>query len=74
MATSRIASGVSGRQWVSYAPYGIMIDVDTSAAKFRATPVYVTSLHGHWTHWATTGGSSVCIPTPTGFALCEVVG
>jgi hypothetical protein len=46
MATSRIASGISGTNWEAFSFeewVGIVIDVDTSAAKFNKAPVYVTS-------------------------------
>jgi hypothetical protein len=69
MATSRIASGISGTNWAVYAATGILIDVDTSAAKFNKAPVYVTSLYGDGSHWATTGGSAVYSPTATGFRI-----
>ena len=49
--------------------YGIFVDVDTSAAGFTKTPVYVTSIAGSGYHWATTGGSAVYQPTATGFRV-----
>lgn len=72
MATSRIASGISGTNWGAFSFeewVGIVIDVDTSAAKFNKAPVYVTSLYGNSGHWATTGGSAVYSPTATGFRV-----
>lgn len=46
-----------------------MVDVNTSAGKFSATPSYVTSLGGNNRHWATTGGTSVYLETATGFRV-----
>ena len=42
---------------------GIFVDVDTSWAEFSDRVVYITSLGGRTSHWATTGGSSV-YPSP----------
>ena len=55
--------------WQVYSPTGVMVDVNTSAAGFTATPRYITALHGVGSHWATTGGSSVYVPTPNGFRI-----
>jgi hypothetical protein len=48
---------------------GIFVDVNTSAAGFSTTPVYVTSLGGNSGNWSTTGGSSVYQETPAGFRV-----
>jgi hypothetical protein len=68
-----IGSGTtSGQPWQTYTGGGgpgIFIDVDTSHAHFPGTPVYVSSLHGDSEHWATTGGSSIYLPTATGFRV-----
>jgi hypothetical protein len=48
---------------------GIIVKVDTSPAKFSKTPIYITSLHGDYDHWYTTGASSVYAPTPKGFQI-----
>jgi hypothetical protein len=48
---------------------GIYVDVDTSSAGFRNTPVYVCSLYGNAAHWGTTGGSSIYDATATGFRV-----
>lgn len=48
---------------------GIEVDVDTSAAGFTKTPIYVTSIAGDKYHWGTTGASSVYNSTPTGFSI-----
>lgn len=72
MATARIASGVTspGLGWQQYpGGAGIFIDINTSSGKFATTPAYVTSLNGNSSHWATTGGTSVYSPTPTGFRV-----
>jgi hypothetical protein len=55
--------------WQAYFADGISVDVNTSAAGFTSTPLYIVSLHGSSHHWATTGGSSVYNPTPTGFRI-----
>src|SRR5438105_15297019 len=72
MAVIRIGSGqtpAGSTNWVVYSPTGIYVDVNTSSAGFTTTPVYVTSLAGNSSHWATTGASSVYNPTPTGFRV-----
>jgi hypothetical protein len=72
MATTRIASGMTspGLGWQQYpGGAGVFIDVDTGSGKFSTTPAYVTSLGGGSSHWATTGGTSVYLPTPTGFRI-----
>ena len=72
MATTRIASGGTspGLGWQQYpGGAGVFIDVDTSPGKFSTTPAYVTSLGGNSGHWATTGGTSVYLPTPTSFRI-----
>ena len=48
---------------------GVFVDVDTSAAKFASTPIYVASIGGRQSHWDTTGASSVYKPKPTGFQI-----
>ena len=48
---------------------GVYLDVDTSAAGFNNTPVYITSIAGSSSHWATTGATSIYSPTPTGFRV-----
>lgn len=72
----RIETGqTSPGDWQVYSANGIMVDVNTSAAGFTAAPKYITALHGHSSHWATTGGSSVYpippagAPTATGFRV-----
>lgn len=71
VSTVRIAGGATraGEGWQVHLPTGIYIDVDTSQGKFRKTPVYVTSLGGNSSHWATTGGNAVYNPTPIGFRV-----
>ena len=72
MATHRIASGQTApgaTSWVVYSPTGIYVDVNTSGGKFTAAPVYVTSIGGSSSHWATTGATSVYFPTATGFRV-----
>ena len=66
----KIETGQSSpSDWQVYSPNGIMVDVNTSAAGFTATPRYITALHGASNHWATTGATSVYIPSPTGFRI-----
>jgi hypothetical protein len=55
--------------WQVYGTNGIFVDVSTAAAQFSSTPIYVTALHGISSHWATTGGTSVYSPSPTGFRI-----
>jgi RNA polymerase sigma factor (sigma-70 family) len=61
---SKIAYGrtAPGEGWQPYAvdeTKGIYIDVDTSAAKFKSPPVYITSLGGEACHWEVTGVSAI---------------
>ena len=48
---------------------GVYVDVDTSAAGFANTPIYVTSLVGDSNHWGTTGASSIYQATAKGFRV-----
>jgi hypothetical protein len=54
-----------GEGWKPYgtteeqAALGIYIDVDTSEAKFKSVPVYITSLGGENCHWEVTGISAI---------------
>lgn len=58
-------------QWEPYSVPGkvILVNVDTSSAKFSKTPIYITSLHGKSNHWSTTGASSVYEATKPGFRI-----
>ncbi|MBE9227559.1 RICIN domain-containing protein [Phormidium sp. LEGE 05292] len=47
----------------------VFVDVDTSAAGFAQTPIYVTSIAGDSNHYGTTGASSVYKATATGFRV-----
>jgi hypothetical protein len=67
IAAGRTPPGLDWQQYENNA--GVFIDVNTEGAQFSTTPVYVTALHGTSKHWATTGGSSVYMPTPTGFRV-----
>lgn len=73
MASVRIGSGstpVGSTNWQQYTGgRGVYVDVDTSAAGFKTTPSYVTSIGGVTHHWATTGGSSVYSATATKFRI-----
>lgn len=68
---AKIVSGSTppgATNWQSSAD-GIYVTIDTSAAEFPKTPVYVTSLVGPRSaeQWGITGASSVYEPTPKGF-------
>jgi hypothetical protein len=67
IAAGRTPPGLDWQQYPNNA--GVFIDVNTEGYHFSTTPVYVTALHGTSHHWATTGGSSVYFPTPTGFRV-----
>jgi len=71
--TFRLGAGRTAAGSTNWQPYsgtaGIFVDVDTTAAGFTATPVYLTALHGNSNHWTTTGGTSVYTPTQTGFRI-----
>lgn len=72
MATQRIASGQTtpgATGWQVYTATGIYLDVNTTSGKFSSTPVYLTSIGGISSHWATIGATSVYQPTPTGFRV-----
>lgn len=71
VSTARVVGGTTraGDGWLVHSPIGIYLDVDTSEGMFRTTPVYVTSLSGSSSHWATTGGNCVSNPTPNGFRV-----
>jgi len=68
---TKIASGSTTPGATNWHPIdgGIEVDVDTSAAGFTQTPIYVTSIAGDKYHWGTTGASSVYKATPTGFSI-----
>jgi hypothetical protein len=72
--TVQVASGstpVGNTAWQLYggSEAGIFVDVDTSLAGFKTTPIYITSLGGMSGHWRTTGATSIYLPTPTGFRV-----
>jgi hypothetical protein len=69
MATSTVVSGLSTTNWVQDTAKVLHIDVDTSAAKFKKTPVYVASLYGRSGHWGVIGVGSIFTPTATGFSV-----
>lgn len=48
---------------------GVYVDVDTSAAGFSRTPIYVTSIAGEGSHYGTTGASAVYSATEKGFRV-----
>ena len=69
---TKMASGSTtpgATNWQAYDESSIYVDVDTSAAGFTKTPVYVTSIGGDKHHWKTTGGSAVCQATVKGFRV-----
>jgi hypothetical protein len=55
--------------WQVYGPTGIYVDINTSAAHLTGVPVYVTSLGGVNSHWATAGATSIYSATATGFRI-----
>ncbi|MER7929640.1 hypothetical protein ABTY96_41980 [Streptomyces sp. NPDC096057] len=74
MTTLRVGAGKTapGHGWQEYRPVlgVIYIDVDTSAAHFKGTPTYTTSLCSTGgNHLWTIGASSVYDPTATGFRI-----
>ncbi|MDZ8108775.1 MAG: RICIN domain-containing protein [Nostoc sp. DedQUE12a] len=69
---SKIVSGSTtpgATKWEKSGDDGIYVTIDTSAAKFTKTPIYVTSLVGPRSQeqWGITGASSVYEPTTTSF-------
>jgi hypothetical protein len=73
MATQRIASGQTPQGSTAWQQYpggnGIFVDVNTASGKFSSVPVYITSIGGASSHWATTGATSVYLATATGFRI-----
>ena len=76
MPSNKIACGKTdpgGTAWQQNLAAGgkvvIYVDIDTSAAEFSSTPVYVTSLEAPTSHFATVGASSVYAASPTGFRI-----
>ena len=68
----RFASGRTtpgNTNWQVYSGNGIFLDVDTSSGGFAKAPAYITSLGGNSSHWATTGATSIYLPTATGFRV-----
>jgi len=68
----RIASGRTtpgATNWQVYSPTGIYLDIDTSSGRFTGTPVYLTSIGGNGSHWATIGATSIYFPTATKFRV-----
>lgn len=74
-AAPRIFAGATewGEGWEQYDVDGnktVVIKVDTSAAMFGSTPLYVISLTGSYNMFlANGGGSSVYSPTPDSFSV-----
>ena len=68
-ASTRIGGGKtkSGEGWKKGDGEFIHIHVDTSAAGFTSTPVYLCSLSGTEYHCYTVGGNSVYGPNAHGF-------
>jgi RHS repeat-associated protein len=68
-ATPSLCGGQTGSSgWVSNGD-GVYLDVNTSACGLSSTPHYLTSLGGDSGHWATTGATSIYVPTATGFRV-----
>jgi len=67
---ARGSTPVGNTAWQQYySGEGVFVDVDTSSAGFTTTPIYITSLGGATSHWATTGATSIYAPTPKGFRV-----
>lgn len=73
MASLKIGSGSTPKGSTNWQQYpggaGVFVDINTSAAGFKTTPVYLTSIGGDSSHWATTGATSVYFPTPNKFRI-----
>ena len=71
MSYYSVVSGHSEiNDWKTYLhDEGVYVDVDTSAAGFVHTPVYLTSISGDAHHGETSGATSVYQPTRTGFRI-----
>lgn len=72
MSIRNLASGSTtpgATAWQQYGAFGILVDVDTSAAKFETTPVYITSIGGNSSHWDAIGASAVYLATNTSFRV-----
>jgi hypothetical protein len=67
---ARGSTPVGNTDWQQYYDgEGVFVDVDTSSAGFKSTPIYITSIGGTGFHWGTTGATSIYLPTPTGFRV-----
>ncbi len=59
--------------WKQYnnnpASNGVFVDINTSAAGFKSTPFYITSLGGNGGHWTTMGATSIYSASKTGFRV-----
>lgn len=71
MTVAKIASGKTKPGATNWQADGnaIHVDVDTSAAGFSRTPIYVTSIGGDGSHYGTTGASAVYNATEKGFRV-----
>jgi RHS repeat-associated protein len=71
-ATSTLCSGRTApgsTTWQAYGSNGVYLDVNTSRCGYSSPPVYLTSLGGNSSHFATTGATSIYVPTATGFRV-----
>ena len=75
MTDVRIAAGQSSKDWKAYTPQCVYLDIDTTAAGFTKTPVYVTSIGGEEEQWVAAGAQAVYpippaqAPTNAGFRV-----
>jgi hypothetical protein len=71
MSRQRYVSGQTNPDKTVWWSDGINLHmhVDTSAAEFKCTPIYVCSIGGGSNHWAVVGASAVHCPTSRGFEL-----
>ena len=58
-----------GEGWRQYSTNTLSLRVDTSAAGLADTPIYISSLSGHSSHWETLGGSAIYAPDAVGFTV-----
>ena len=71
-AAPLVAAGSSptdGSGWQTYGTTALTIKVNTSAAGFSRTPVYLAAIGGRTRHWELIGGTAVYNPTATGFEV-----
>ncbi|WP_445636539.1 hypothetical protein NSTC745_01460 [Nostoc sp. DSM 114161] len=68
-ASGKTQPGATNWQQLGSGTDSLYVTVDTSAAGFTSTPIYVTSIGGDGKHFGTTGASAIYKPTPTSFQI-----